>query len=38
MDLFAVETNISALEEKLKDRPEISVETILTLKAQLTEK
>ena len=29
MDWFAVETKISVLEKKLKDRPEISVETIL---------
>ena len=29
MDWFAVETKISVLEKKLKDRPEISVETVL---------
>ena len=29
MDWFAVETNISMLENKLKDRPEICVETVL---------
>ena len=36
MDWFAVETKISMLEKKLKDRPEISVETILKGNDKLT--
>ena len=36
MDWFAVETKISVLEKKLKDRPEISVETVLKGSDKLT--
>ena len=36
MDWFAVETKISVLEEKLKDRPEFSVETVLKGNDKLT--
>ena len=36
MDWLAVETKISLLEEKLKDRPEFSVETVLKGNDKLT--
>ena len=36
MDWLAVETKISVLEEKLKDRPEFSVETVLKRNDKLT--
>ena len=35
MDWFAVETKISVLEEKLKNRPEFSMETVLRVAAGL---
>ena len=36
MDQFAVEIMISVLEEKLKDRPEFTVETVLKENDKLT--
>ena len=36
MDWLAVETKINLLEEKLKDRPEFSVETVLKGNDKLT--
>ena len=36
MDWLTVETNISVLEEKLKDRPEFSVEVVLKRNDKLT--